>query len=485
MEYSLSDSDDSDGGSSHDNEHMANLRVTSLEDENPRMPSVGYNRSAPDRIQTQKQLDAIWCPAQSRDLIVHLKMDVYEDLTETLEEFHFFERLGDFVSARKHFEEHLADHYDDEYVLVQYCEMLLEQGDYLSVLSKLDSHSLYGPKFEQNGSRFLNEYLHLILFFTKCHYILRRPGDFSFNKETLRLLREAVSENQRDITSTEVKYLALLYRLCGLRRSEVTKKRLIRTLSVSFPPQFHRKLYESLLRQGRIWDLRDIIIARMATGSLWKISADWSIDPDFRVRLYDLVAQWTNPNAERDTPTLLGLLDILTSFIRWDDYGDITPDILTVATKIARSIVDSHPEAMKTRPFIQWILVQCGSAEPGSRDQLEKQENHLDNSPGILYRRTSRNLPQYAPYKTETPGWVCQDGPPELQNSARMALKTSIARGDYQTQAKALQLLILMSSNPVKECEELGKLQNLTQGDNYNFAETLATNESSVYSRVF
>lgn len=56
----------------------------------------------------------------------------------------------------------------------------------------------------------------------------------------------------------------------------------------------------------------------------------------------------------------------------------------------------------------------------------------------------------------------------------RMALRTSISLGDYRTQAKTLQLLILMSANPVKEFEELGNLQHLSQGDNYNLTETLA-----------
>ncbi|KAI1283617.1 hypothetical protein F5Y07DRAFT_350135 [Xylaria sp. FL0933] len=455
-----------------DNELMTNMRATSLEHDKRH---ISPGRSLPDKVgEVQQRLDAIWDSAQNRDLTVHLKMDVHEDLTDALEEFHFFERLGDFVSARKHFEEHLADHHHDPYVLVQYCEMLLEQGDYLSVLTKLDSHSLYEPETEHNGSRLLKDYLHLIVFFTGCHYMPRRPKSFSYSKETLRLLEEVVMKNKRDITSTEIKYVALLYNLCGLGHPEVTRKGLTGTLSSSFPRLFHRKLYESLLRQGRIWDLRDIIVARMKTGSPWAISADWSTDSDFHVRLSDLVTQWTMSTAEHDASTLLGLLDILTSFICWDEHGDKTPAILTVGTQIARSIIDCHPEAMKTRPFLQWILVQCESAEMGSHDQLQQQEDHLELSPGILYRRARRNLVQYAPYKTEAPGWVCQEGSPQLQKSARMALKTSIALGDYRTQAKALQQLILMSSSPVKEFEELGKLQNLIQGDNYNFAETLA-----------
>lgn len=218
-------------------------------------------------------------------------------------------------------------------------------------------------------------------------------------------------------------------------------------------------------------------MARMVSGSPWDISATWSTNTDFRVRLQDLIAEWTNASFEKDTPTLLALLDILSSFVWWGEYADLVPDILTVATPIARSIIDHDPEAMDTRPFTQWVLVQCESAEGGSRDQRQRQEDLMDisMSPGIPYYRSGDTcLLQYAPYKTETPDWGFKDGPSELQNSARMALRTSTNRSDYRTQAKTLQLLILMSANPVKEFEDLENLQSLTQGDNYNFAETLA-----------
>ncbi|KAI1421345.1 hypothetical protein F5Y12DRAFT_768314 [Xylaria sp. FL1777] len=441
------------------------------------MPSVRYNRLARDKTMAQQQFDAIWDPAQNRDMTVHLKMDVHEDLTDILEELCSLQRLGDFSSARKYFEEQLGDQVDDPYVLAQYGEMLLEQGDYLGILSQYRSGGQYQLKrleTERNGMRFLIEYWDLIVFFSECHCIPRHVKGLILNQETLRLIDEIVTEDQRDITSTELKYLALLYHLCGLRHPEVTKRGLSGILSSSFPSFFHKKLYRSLLRQGRIWDLRDMIVARMATGSPWTISAAWSTDGDFRVRLHDLVAQWTSSSADNDASTLLALLDIITSLVCWDEYSDITPDILVVATQIARLIIDHHPEAMKTRPFINWVLLQCESAELGSHDQLQRQEDQLDTSPGILYRRNRRNLAQYAPYKTETPDWTCREGPPELQNSARMALRTSINMGDYRTQAKTLQLLILMSANPIKEFEELGKLQNLSQGDNYNFTETLA-----------
>ncbi|KAJ2988328.1 hypothetical protein NUW58_g4036 [Xylaria curta] len=430
------------------NELVSNLRVQTREEVKQTMSSAADNRAKRDKMMAQQQFDAIWDPAQNRDLTIHLKMDVSEDLTDTLEELCYLQRLGDFSSARRYFGEYLGDHVDDPYVLVQYGEMLLEQGDYLGIskLSSLNQYQLGEQKTGFNKMQLLKDYWDLILFFAECHYKPHRPRSFTLNLEALRILQESVTEDERDVTSTEIKYLALLYHLCGVQHPEIVKK-----------------------------DLTIIIhMARMATGSPWLISAAWSTNADLCVRLHDLVAEWTNSHTEYDAPSLLALLDILTSLVCWDEYSSLTPAILTAATHIARLIIDHHPEAMKTRPVTQWMLLQCENAEMGSRDQLQRQEDHLDTSPGILYRHHRRNLVQYAPYKTETPSWICQDGPSELQNSARIALRTSVNLADYRTQAKALQLLILMSAKPATEFEELGKLQKLSQGDNYNLAETLA-----------
>ncbi|KAI0977522.1 hypothetical protein F4678DRAFT_17728 [Xylaria arbuscula] len=460
---------------SHDSGSELNYKVESHGRDGRTMSSAWEKKPTRNKTMAKQQFDANCNPAQKRDLTVHLKMDIYEDLADNLEKLSCFHRFGDFNSARQFFYEHFEDSTDDPYVLIQYGEMLLEQGDYSCLLSKLGSRSqLGGWEMERNGIQFLDEYLHLMVFFAECHYIPRFSRSLNLNKGTLRLLEKIVTEDERDITSTEIRYLAFLYQLCGLRHSEVTKNGLTAILSRIFPPFFHKKLYQSLLRRGRIWDLRDITVARMTTGSPWHISAAWSSDSNFRARLYDLVTQWASSSHEQDTSTLLALLDIITSLVCWDEYNSIVPDILAVSTQIARSIIEHHPEAMKSRPFIHWILIQCESSEMGSREQLQCQEDSLEILPGILYRRTRGNLAQYAPNEIESPGWVCQDAPPELKNSARMALSTSKNLGDYRSQARALQLLILMSANPFNEFCELGKLQNITQGDNYNYTETLA-----------
>ncbi|KAI1743495.1 hypothetical protein F4680DRAFT_471026 [Xylaria scruposa] len=212
----------------------------------------------------------------------------------------------------------------------------------------------------------------------------------------------------------------------------------------------------------------------MTIGSPWTISAAWSTNANFRVRLHDLVTEWTATTTGYDISTHLALLEIIISLVCCDEYSDIAPDVLTVAAQISHSIIENDPEAMKTRPFIEWMLAECANAELGSRYQLQRQEDHLDNSPGVPYRRSRRNLAQYVPYKTENPGWICEDGPSELQDSARLALKISKNLNDYRTQAQALQLLILILASPIKEFEELETLQRFSQGDNYNVSETLA-----------
>ncbi|KAI1650687.1 uncharacterized protein F4817DRAFT_368080 [Daldinia loculata] len=53
-----------------------------------------------------------------------------------------------------------------------------------------------------------------------------------------------------------------------------------------------------------------------------------------------------------------------------------------------------------------------------------------------------------------------------------MAIKTSQILGNYQTEVKALQLLIIFSAKPAQECEELGNLQKKTQGDILHYTKT-------------
>ncbi|KAI2624071.1 hypothetical protein GGS21DRAFT_326625 [Xylaria nigripes] len=462
----------------HGDENASNQNAQADEENRKNIKSTTDKRSTQDVTAARRQFDIIWDPDHNCDLTVHLPMDVHEDLDDFLEEFWRLQRLGDFDSAQRYFEEHLGDHFNDPYVLLQYGEMLLERGDYLGIskLGSLNQRQQVGQESESEREErwLLDDYWDLILFFADCHYIPhRRQRPLFIYHNMLELLGKIVISNKRDITSTEVKYLALLYTFCGLRDPAFDKRELIEDIYNTFSLEFHEKLYGSLLRQGRIWDLRDIIVGRMVTGSPFKISAAWSTHFDFRVRLHDLVADWTNSSVDNDTSTLLALLDILTSLVCWDEPSDVSSDILTVATPIARTIIDHNPEAMNTRPFIQWMLAQCECAELGSHDQLWSQEDHLDISPGIPYRPTRRHLVQYAPYESETPNWVCKNGPVELQNAARMAVRTAKRLGDYRTQAKALQLLILISANPANEYEELGSLQK-HQGDKRYLAETLA-----------
>lgn len=87
-------------------------------------------------------VDTVYASIGTRDHTVHLELDLMNDIDEELEEFSRLVRTGSFAIARSFFDLHLKAHISDPYVFVQYAEMLLEQGDFKSLLA-MDGSSLF------------------------------------------------------------------------------------------------------------------------------------------------------------------------------------------------------------------------------------------------------------------------------------------------------------------------------------------------------
>jgi hypothetical protein len=151
------------------------------------------------------------------------------------------------------------------------------------------------------------------------------------------------------------------------------------------------------------------------------------------------------------------------------------------AQSLAALIIENHPESMKTRPFMKWMLVKAaesGFKEKGSlakepHKSFEYLESFLDNYPGISYNlRTWTWLPIYFPLGLEIPSWQI----PELDHGANdpihMALTLATQRQDYVTQVLCLKLLISRSQDPTKLYERLGHLQKSVQQDRDEYLHT-------------
>lgn len=103
--------------------------------------------------------------AGNNDLVAveHLEFDLTPDLDDELEEFGRLTRLGHYRNAKKHFKQFLQEHIDHPIVFVSYAEMLLDVGDYKSIVSLEHlSHNVFPPPTSYlDGSAQSSRDLHL------------------------------------------------------------------------------------------------------------------------------------------------------------------------------------------------------------------------------------------------------------------------------------------------------------------------------------
>jgi hypothetical protein len=101
-----------------------------------RSPSLVDDAEVDEGIRTprhQKIDEVIWDLSRTKDVTMHLELDITEDLELDLDEFCRLGRLGKFHQAKQCFRDNLEQHMDDPYIFVQYAQMLMEMGDYESI----------------------------------------------------------------------------------------------------------------------------------------------------------------------------------------------------------------------------------------------------------------------------------------------------------------------------------------------------------------
>ncbi|KAI1386450.1 uncharacterized protein F4822DRAFT_410099 [Hypoxylon trugodes] len=450
--------------SDSDTNHEENLKKTSTEH---RVPDIG-------EFLSERNVSGVVDPRHRNDVTVHLKMPAHEDLDEVFEEFYRLQRLGNFTSAKQFFEENLREYLTRPSILIGYAEMLLEQGDY-GALSKIDDNMMRSAcsSLVDMGDRLMLTIYWDLLKVLVAHYKPGGLGAFLIKSglvdQALSHLRVTMNLGGAGVTSTEVKMLALLYHL-----GTFVDDRIYERLDELFPLEYHRALYTHFIGQGRIWDLRDISVARTACGI--DVTQDWSEDLSFRKRTQTLIENWVD--VDGGTSTTLALLDILV-FLALHELKNPERDcnrvgyFLEKAQSFALSIVQTDPACMESRPFARWMLAKAQFTNDIRSHGGPSRERPFRSSPGVVFTWTDSQLPQYIPSKGENPGWDLNNPISEFERSIKMALKISRSLNDYQTEAMALQKLIMLSANPKKEFEELCKLQKWTQEDTYGYADTL------------
>ncbi|KAK7981532.1 hypothetical protein PG988_003770 [Apiospora saccharicola] len=454
--------------------------------------TAGQTPSGAQAVLSKKRVNAVWDPSQNSDITIHLKLPLQEEgLDEQIEEFCRLRRLGDFASAKRFFAQNLEDHHDNPYLLVQYAEMLLEQGDYIT-LSSLDGHVAFAPDNHHLRGRegaLLRVYWKLMQLHSPTDW-----GAASVLPEALTTLHDTVLSGEGPVGSTEIKVLAILVGLAWYDDADsdhLQPRWLRRQIARLFPESFYRRLYADLLRAGRVWDFHDIFLAQGGVEGFTTAIKIFVGPTDSRTPLSALLDDWNSPVGESDGSTLLALLDLLlsvspTTLENRDGIYDIEEDTMALATRIATSIMKSHPELMDSHPFLYWMLRHSGNAilQGGKHQYIFY--NHPQSAPGILtahqpipipgvHYHQGFELPEYTPAETENPGWRQDEAPAEYQAPAKLALKQAKRFDNYRLQSQALTNLILFSKSPTKLLDELCALQKSVQGDIRRYAHTLGS----------
>ncbi|KAL1858170.1 hypothetical protein Daus18300_010052 [Diaporthe australafricana] len=391
-------------------------------------------------------IDAVYNSVEAKDVTVHMEIELFNDLDEELEIFNRLTRIGNFAFAKEFFDSHLTAHVDDPNVFVQYAEMLLEQGDFKSLLS-LDGSSIFReqgrnePKDAETGIRRLELNWKLIRAIALCYSQHKLSTVWERKNRPLE-----IAPNTWDLTTT---------------RKVLTNfgERDLKDWAD------WKKLYKKLLAEDRIWDLRDVILTLSRFYGTEEALAELvgSASPKDQ-----LLADWeTDPP---DESTSLALLDIL-SFMALNteislEIRPFAEECLRSAERIGNSLLDHFPHTIHSRPFIQWVLAKA-LVKSGAI-----QFDYLLDYPGQSFFPKLGAMPYYIPVRKENPGWLPPSLTPMARESLEMALRSSKQIQDYQTEAQFLKELALRSKAPAALFDDLAHLQTSKQLNKAGYLST-------------
>ncbi|KFY40283.1 hypothetical protein V494_03583 [Pseudogymnoascus sp. VKM F-4513 (FW-928)] len=463
--------------------------------------------------------DVIWSPSSPRDATVHLEIDTEDDIESHLEEFSRTVRLGHFKEAEQHFERHLVDHIDLEPVLLEYMDMLLECGSYTKdvphkapasggdgpVPAKYygtesglynPNNSNFGPgrsntiakglggmstKLLPNSTTRMRLGVHIRSMYREFYSTgLIKKGFQTAEWDELLVYINAMKMD-RQLCSSDLQILQYLVKVASCASNYCS----------SFcPPAMYFKiwsdrpdLYKSLLLDGRIWDVRDIISGcePALVHHTWRtfIGADIYSSTFFA----DCLRDWNLE--EYDESSYLAMLDILVTlgkshiseFRRTSSHHNIecAKEVFEHARGFSTCIKDNNPEHIKSRPYLRWILAEAelGRHLAGLKNDAVSTQKSLRRFPGLTVWISA--LPIYIPISSENPGWCAttlQDNSTDLLETG---LKAAQDLGDYRTEANFLRELACRSEDPKELLAELSNLQKSTQGDMVGYLQTCLT----------
>ncbi|KAI0140371.1 hypothetical protein BJ166DRAFT_117015 [Pestalotiopsis sp. NC0098] len=439
--------------------------------EQPSFRERRYEESPERLISVPSGVDGIWDPEESNDLTVHLDLDIREDLDQELEEFCRLYRIGSFQKARSFFDRNLAEHLEKPHVFMMYAEMLFHQGSYHEIC-ELDPRALISLSQEAPDHlycRILKQYWELI--YAVARLWTMNPA--AFLQDIIRPITKDLEslitkDNGDDIGSTEIAIISLLSRI------GIANKRPVPFLYDIFRHLDDvplKVIYDQLLRDGRVWDMVKLLECDYHENASREITGH-----RFPQSLWTIIEQWA-PLGEEDVATTLALLDLTTTKAMWyltrdnPETIDEMDRIMDYATSLAASVADKSPMYMKSRAYTRWIIATAYSI--AIRDPaISTHQKLLQSSKGVV-DPSAVILPRYIPNDAENPGWPRLESPAQLVNAMKLAVNTARDLEDYETEALALKVLIVMTENPEEEFKELFELEHHVQGAMASYLESL------------
>ncbi|KAF5012767.1 hypothetical protein FDECE_1187 [Fusarium decemcellulare] len=411
-------------------------------------PSRGRNDRNTPRPPAETRFDAIYNPTHSKDVTVHLEFDVVSDLDDEVEEFNRLVRQGDFANAKSFFDEHLVAHSAHPWIFVQYAEMLFEMGDYKS-FQELNPQPVFQPlrSDASDSLKLLERNWRLLKALSLCY------SQYELHPITDELDRQhGILPVPENIGSTEIRNVCLLMHVLHFADQA--------HVDTHFPNNLAdwgnwRKVYRGLLTQGRVWDVRDLILSAYKLFGLEDVEEQFFGSRD----VFDsLLLDW--PTTEKDDSTLLALLDIFVSVALDFNIVEANPAFvdkcLRSASAIAASIMENFPNNVKSRPFLRFILTQSSIiARRNKKNSLDFE--YLLGFSGASSFPKHIGLPFYIPVRRENPGWVTSDMPQDSFQSVEMVFNASREIKDYSTEVLCLMELAVRRSNPSGIFDELAR----------------------------
>lgn len=99
-----------------------------------RIRPPGFHEKSPTLGSSSlNDVDVVWNVSSTRDVTLHLELDVEDDIDANLREFVLFTRRGDYKRAEQYYQDNLACHSEQPEVLVEYVRMLVDKGSYKAI----------------------------------------------------------------------------------------------------------------------------------------------------------------------------------------------------------------------------------------------------------------------------------------------------------------------------------------------------------------